>query len=135
MNPSASFGPMTSTTFSPIIISMRPDWTIYMHSPGSPRENTTFPAPTVILAPALRANCRMSMSLPFISPAPSTHYPDAPPRFGPADYPDIAARWQGLHQSAGLHSRRVSPGPAQRLQPGGLLPASVAEPYRDHAAP
>src|SRR5262245_33037590 len=67
MNPIASLDPQISITLSPITISITPDCTIYMQVPGSPLLKTTLPALNVTLAPALRANIRMSMSLPFIS--------------------------------------------------------------------
>jgi hypothetical protein len=44
MNPIASFGPQVSTTVSPIIISITPDCTMYMHEPGSFLLNTMLPA-------------------------------------------------------------------------------------------
>ena len=43
MNPIASFGPQVSTTVSPIIISITPDCTMYMHEPGSFLLNTMLP--------------------------------------------------------------------------------------------
>jgi hypothetical protein len=67
MNPIASLDPQISITLSPITISITPDCTIYMQVPGSPLLKTTLPALNVTLAPALRANIRMSMSLSFIS--------------------------------------------------------------------
>ena len=44
MNPIASFGPQTSITLSPIVISITPDCTTYMQVPASPLLNTTLPA-------------------------------------------------------------------------------------------
>ena len=43
MKPIASFAPQTSTTLSPITISMTPDCTTYMHEPASPLLKTTLP--------------------------------------------------------------------------------------------
>jgi hypothetical protein len=45
---------------------MTPDCTMYMHCPASPLLNTMLPALKLRLAPALFANWRMSISLPFI---------------------------------------------------------------------
>ena len=63
MKPMASFGPTVSIILSPIVISSTPDCTMYMQLPASPWLNTTAPAPKLMVAPTLRANCRMSMSL------------------------------------------------------------------------
>src|SRR5665213_3139583 len=65
MKPSASFAPMVSITLSPIIMSMTPDCTIYMHSPASPLLKTTPPGDTLMVAPALLAKARMSISARF----------------------------------------------------------------------
>jgi hypothetical protein len=43
IKPMASFSLQTSTTVSPIIISMIPDCTMYIHDPGSPLLNTRLP--------------------------------------------------------------------------------------------
>src|SRR4051794_2169427 len=66
MKPIASLAVHTSMTVSPITISITPDCTTYMHDPASPLLNTTPPAGKLIFAPALRANRRMSISLPLI---------------------------------------------------------------------
>ena len=70
MKPIASLVPHTSTTRSPITISMTPDCTTYMHSPASPLLKTTLPAAKVRLVPAFLANSRMSISLPLMAPCP-----------------------------------------------------------------
>src|SRR5262249_15669459 len=70
MKPIASFGPTVSITLSPITISMVPDCTMYMQAPESPRWNTSLPALTRMLVPALRANWRMSIALFMLAPHP-----------------------------------------------------------------
>ena len=71
MKPMASLAPHTSTTRSPIVISMTPDCTTYMHSPGSPLLKTTLPAAKLRLVPAFLANSRISISVPLIVPCPA----------------------------------------------------------------
>jgi hypothetical protein len=73
MKPIASFGPQTSITLSPIIISITPDCTTYMQEPASPLLNTTLPAAKVTFAPARCANMRMSMSSMSTSPISIAH--------------------------------------------------------------
>src|SRR5205814_5975819 len=63
MKPIASLASTVSTTLSPIIIAIVPDCTMYMHAPVSPRTNTSAPAFTTIVAPALLANWRMSIAM------------------------------------------------------------------------
>src|SRR5882757_7634320 len=63
MKPIASFGPHTSTSFSPITISITPNCTMYMQLPGSPLLNTVLPGGNVTFTPAFLANVRMSISL------------------------------------------------------------------------